>query len=214
MAKHSRATSHARRAIAAQAARLMAEDGLTDFGAAKRKAARHLGFGESDGLPDNAEIEEALRTYQALYQNDEQRARLGEMRQIALSVMESLAPYRPALSGAVWHGTATRGAGIDIDVFTDDAKALEISLLNRGIVYSVSQRLHFVRTQGTHVPVLRFDARGVAIAVSVYSLVDERDAFKRDAAGQTARGAIGEVAALIAAADNAGAVEQFLAAIR
>ena len=214
MAKHSRAASHARRAIAAKAARLMAEDGLTDFGTAKRKAARHLGFGESDDLPDNAEIEEALRTYQALYQNDEQRARLGDLRQIALSLMESLAPYRPALSGAVWHGTATRGAGIDIDLFTDDAKALEMSLLNRGIVYSVSRRPHFAKSLRVHIQVLRFDADDVAIALSVYSLADERDAFKRDALGQAARGAIREVAALIAAADNAGTVERFLAAIR
>jgi hypothetical protein len=46
-----------RREIAALAARMMAEDGISDFGFAKRKAARQLGAGPRDDLPTNSEIE-------------------------------------------------------------------------------------------------------------------------------------------------------------
>ena len=46
-----------RREIAALAARMMAEDGISDFGFAKRKAAKQLGATEADALPNNTEIE-------------------------------------------------------------------------------------------------------------------------------------------------------------
>src|SRR5690554_1902322 len=60
----------ARREIAAVAARMMAEDGIADFGFAKRKAARQLGLPEkTEALPTNAEIEAELRAWQALYQD-------------------------------------------------------------------------------------------------------------------------------------------------
>ena len=47
-----------RSAVAQAAARLIAE-GLTDYHAAKKKAARQLGISEKNGLPDNHEIEKA-----------------------------------------------------------------------------------------------------------------------------------------------------------
>ena len=50
-----------RREVAAAAARMMAEDGISDFGFAKRKAARQLGASDADALPTNAEIEAELR---------------------------------------------------------------------------------------------------------------------------------------------------------
>ena len=50
-----------RRRIAHVAARILAEDGSLDYGSAKRKAARQLGAPDSDNLPDNQQIDEALR---------------------------------------------------------------------------------------------------------------------------------------------------------
>jgi hypothetical protein len=50
-----------RRQIASAAARLIAEEGIRDYGLAKRKAARQLGVGPNEELPNNAEIEEAVR---------------------------------------------------------------------------------------------------------------------------------------------------------
>ena len=57
--------------IAAAAARIMAEDGVDDFGLAKRKAARTLGAAETQALPGYDQIEAELRAYRALYQAEE-----------------------------------------------------------------------------------------------------------------------------------------------
>jgi len=71
---------HMRARIAAVAARIMAEDGIEDFATAKRKAARQLGAGDTQSLPDNDEIESELRVYQSLYQGEEQRERGGQQK--------------------------------------------------------------------------------------------------------------------------------------
>jgi hypothetical protein len=55
-----------RASIASAAARLMAEDGITDYHQAKRKAARQLGLPEHTSFPDNAEVEAELRAYRSL----------------------------------------------------------------------------------------------------------------------------------------------------
>ena len=65
-----------REEIAIAAARLIAEDGL-DYSTAKRKAARQV-VGETriggEWLPDNDQIEDEIREYQALFQSDSQPA--------------------------------------------------------------------------------------------------------------------------------------------
>ena len=49
----------------------MAEDGITDYHHAKKKAARLLGLPENSPFPDNAEVEAELRAYRSLYQGEE-----------------------------------------------------------------------------------------------------------------------------------------------
>jgi len=214
MSKTPKGAAHARRAIAAQAARLIAEDGLADFGTAKRKASRQLGFRESDGLPDNDEIEEALRSYQMLYQNDEQRARLLELRQTALEVMREFEAYSPYLTGPVWKGTAARGAGVDINLFTDLEKQVELSLLGKGIEYTTSERPHFNRSINRKVPVFSFEVENVLVNLLVYTRADERGAVKPDASGHTDRGNLTAVELLIDEEEQKNTVEQFLSNIR
>lgn len=214
MAKRPKGASHVRGAIAAQAARLIAEDGLADFGAAKRKAARHLGYTESDGLPDNQEIEQQLRVYQALYQNDEQRLRLLDMRRVALDVMAELKAYQPYLAGGAWNGTASRASAIDIDLFTDESKALELWLLNRGVAYSTGERSHFIKALQARVPVLEFDLREYRVRVSVFAGADARHALKAGAMGQAERGTAAQVGALVRTEENESPLQGFLAAIR
>jgi hypothetical protein len=126
--------------IAAAAARIMAEDGVDDFAMAKRKAARQLGAGDTQSLPNNEEIETELRAYQALYQEDEQHERIRELRSQALAAMEALAEFRPYLTGSVLKGTAGRYADIDLQLFADSGKEVEIFLLNRNIAYHTEER--------------------------------------------------------------------------
>jgi hypothetical protein len=161
-----------RRQIASLAARLMAEDGIGDYGAAKRKAARRLGVGEGESLPTNDEIETELRAYQAIYQGEEQRERLHELRVAALELMNLLEAFRPYLTGAVLDGTAGRYADIEIEVFADSAKDVEIFLLSHSLNYAVAES----RRQGPDAPDtrLRLDWNGNPVVLSVYSFDAER----------------------------------------
>ena len=59
-----------RRRIAVEAARLIADQGMRDYHAAKLKAASRLGFSPDVDLPRNAEIESALREHQRLTGRD------------------------------------------------------------------------------------------------------------------------------------------------
>ncbi|MBN9342360.1 MAG: hypothetical protein J0H52_20140, partial [Comamonadaceae bacterium] len=52
--------------IANAAARLVVEEGL-DWGSAKRRAVRDLGLPARTALPDNDQVEDAVREYIALF---------------------------------------------------------------------------------------------------------------------------------------------------
>lgn len=214
MAKQTKRGAHSRRAIAAQAARLMAEDGIADFGAAKRKAARQLGYSESDPLPSNDEVEVELRGYQRLFRNDEQRLRLGAMREIALDLMTRLARHQPCLTGPVWTGTAGSESAIDIDLFADSAKMVEVWLLDAGIPYRVLEWPHFNRALDRKVPVVTFDHRGHVVNLIVYDVDDRRGALRRAADGAAPRGDAAALEVLLREANASASLDQFLAHIR
>jgi hypothetical protein len=75
--------------IAMTAARMIAEDGA-DYGTARRKAAHKvLGVDKPQAnlLPDNIQIEDEVRKYQALFQGPQQAARLRALRTVALDAM-------------------------------------------------------------------------------------------------------------------------------
>ena len=104
----------------------MAEEGIADYGTAKRKAARSLGAGEIDVLPTNDEIETELRTWQSLYQEDEQVERVHDLRSVAVDVMQLLAEFTPYLTGSALDGTAGRYSAAEIELFADCSKDVEI----------------------------------------------------------------------------------------
>ncbi|WP_313954265.1 hypothetical protein [Accumulibacter sp.] len=124
-----------RNLIASLAARLMAEDGINAPAIAKRKAARALGLPDNAAMPDDSEVTAELRTYQRLFQEEEQRARNTHLLDVAARLMATVQRFNPYLSGSVLDGTAGRHAEIDIQLFTDSAKDVEIFLLNERIDY-------------------------------------------------------------------------------
>jgi hypothetical protein len=185
--------------IAAAAARLIAEDGVDDFSLAKRKAARQLGLGDTQALPGNDEIEEQLRAYQGLYQADEQRERLREMRALALDLMREISVFHPYLTGQVLSGTAGRYSDIDIQVFTDDAKSLELFLLNRQIAYTLSESRRWIGGETRTISVLTLDWAGSEVNISIFAEREERISIKTSASGRMLqRAALPAVALLVA----------------
>lgn len=118
-----------REQLAHQAAKLMAEDGITDHALAKRKAARQLGAADTQHLPSNQEVDVALNSYRALYQQECHPGMLRDLRMDALHTMRRLAEFHPYLTGSVLDGTAGERSDINLMLFSDDAKAVLLFLL-------------------------------------------------------------------------------------
>lgn len=169
---HAHKAGTLRREIASTAARMMAEDGISDFGFAKRKAARQLGVAESESLPTNAEIEAELRAWQALYQDDEQDERIYEMRVAAVGVMTMLEQFHPYLTGGALDGTAGRYSEVEIDIYPESAKEVEIFFLNQSMAYEHREP----RRTMAHPPetILCFDWDDVPVRLSVLDQNAER----------------------------------------
>jgi hypothetical protein len=197
-----------REEIAIAAARMIAEDGL-DYATAKRKAARQV-VGETriEGtwLPDNDQIEEEIREYQALFQGDSQPAVLRRLREIALEWMQRLEAFNPFLTGAVLNGTAGEHSDIHLQSFCDNAKDVAIWLLNANVQYEVSETRHFA-ARG-YVETLSFmwrpsrNEEPVGIHVALYNTDDLRGAVRADARGRLPRANAQALQALI---DESGA---------
>jgi hypothetical protein len=148
---------------------MMAEDGVTDYALAKRKASRQLGVEDTRCLPSNAEIEQELRTYQDIYLGDEQPEQLRQLRTDALATMQLLKQFNPRLTGAVLDGTAGRHAEIDIYLFADSEKDVEIFLLNSKIPYQIRERGHYLNGERHKVPVFALEGPHGAVLLSVFS---------------------------------------------
>jgi hypothetical protein len=187
---------HMRARIAAAAARMIAEDGLDDYALAKRKAARQLGADSTHALPGNDEIEDALRDYQALYQADEQPEVVRELRECAADIMQELASFHPYLHGAVLSGTAGRYSPVELQLFTDDSKMLEIFLLDRRIPFEASDRRP--RGDGDRtIAVIKLEWDDVPVVLSVHVANDERVAVKLASGARAERANLAAVRQLL-----------------
>ena len=133
-----------REQLAHQAAKLMAENGITDHAFAKRKAARQLGAADTQHLPSNQEVDDALHSYRALYQHDSHPGILRQLREEALAAMRLLAEFHPYLTGSVLSGTAGVHSDINLMLFSDDAKAVLLFLLKHKIEFADGEwKVHF-----------------------------------------------------------------------
>lgn len=182
-----------RRRIAHEAARMIAEDGGIGYGFAKRKAARQLGAPDSRHLPDNREIEEALRSYQALYQGQEQQDQLATLRAIAVEYMELLSDFDPHLTGPVLNGTAGRHSEVALQLFTDSDKELEFFLMGRKLAYHRSE----VRTDGQAYPHYSMDDPRAIVELTVYPATGLRQMRRLQADGSPWRARLEQVRALL-----------------
>ena len=185
--------------IAAQAARLVVEEGL-EYGPAKRHAVKQLGLPSRTPLPGNDEVEDEVREYIALFCADTQPAELLALRRLAVVWMERMAAFRPYLGGAVWHGTATRLSDIYIQLFCDDSKSAEIALIDHQVSYVPRTVVGFhgepVEALSVHAfsPELKEE---VGVHLLVYDLDDVRGALRPDAKGRTPRGDLTAVRRLL-----------------
>jgi hypothetical protein len=185
--------------IAAEAARMVVEEGL-GFGPAKQRALKALGLPARTALPANELVEAQVRQYIALFCADTQPAQLQALREHARLWMGRLAEFRPHLGGAVWHGWATRLSDIDLTLFCDDPKSVEIALINQNRAYEVRSQpgIH-----GQPVDVLSLHSfcpglqEDIGVHLRIHRGEDLRGALLADAQGRRPRGDLAAVQRLL-----------------
>lgn len=191
--------SHEQQEILACAARLIVEDGF-EYGPAKQQALRQLGLPARTALPSNSHLEDAVQEYINLFCADTQPSELNQLRELAVNWMQIMQDFSPFLSGAVWHGTATRHSDIHLQLFCDDPKMAEIFLINRNIKYSSAT---ITNSNGSTVDALsafeivREWQQKVFIHMEIYDFNDIRGALKPDIKGRSPRGDLQAVQALL-----------------
>lgn len=181
--------------IAVLAARMIAEDGA-DYGSAKRRAAKQLLGNQKirgDVIPDNQEIEQEVREYNAIFFGDTQPQRLLELRKIAVEVMQELEKFNPYLVGAALNGTAGEHSDIHLHLFTDNSKDVTIFLLNKDIRFEVSENSAGNRAhkRNEQVETLSFMYKQEGVHLALYN----QDDIKHG--GRNERASIAAVKALI-----------------
>ena len=159
-----------RRALAQEAARIMAEHGIRDFLLAKRKAAERLGVDERSAvLPKNVEIETALAEYQRLFGGESHVESLYSKRLAALHAMRHLREFEPRLVGSVLSGTATEHSDIQLHLFADYAESVAIKLLDEGIPHEVTEkRVKMNSERVLACPGVRFEIDDQAVEATVF----------------------------------------------
>ena len=190
--KFSQRTEDMRKALAQEAARIMAEHGIEDYLQAKRKAADRLGVNDVSVLPKNVEIEAALRAHQRLFGRESHDHSLMEQRRVALQTMRMLAEFNPRLVGSVLTGTATDYSDINLHLFADASETVAIRLLDLAVPHEFyERRVKMDAERSVNYPALRFEASGRTVDATVfpidgirqspYSPVDGRPMKRADA---------------------------------
>ena len=175
--RHIRKLRQIRCEVAAEAARIIATEGQSNYHAAKRKAAERIGISERLALPSNREVQEALLQYQSLYGGARHLSNLEQLRSQAIEAMRLLQPFSPRLVGPVLDGTAGKHSRISLHVFADATENVVLHFLERGIPFEQEQRrIRWHDGSYRNVPVLVIQVDQTPVELAVFSSVDLRQA--------------------------------------
>jgi hypothetical protein len=157
--------------VAQEAARLMSEHGIRDFHHAKLKAAERLGIVDTQALPRNHEIEDALREHQRIFHGDTQPLALRARREAAVEAMRFLRAFDSRLVGAVLEGTADDHSAVCLHIYSDDPEAPGLFLQEQGIpLETQTRRLRWSNSEQSEHTVLLFGADGIPFDITVLPL--------------------------------------------
>ena len=130
--KHVKGNPQLRQLLVREAARLMYEDGVSQYHDAKTLAVKRILSRGRKGsapirtrdLPSNGEISEEIANLAQFHEGDSLNQQLFEMRIIALEIMSQIADFSPRLIGSVSTGRVRQNSDIDLHVFTDITEEL------------------------------------------------------------------------------------------
>ncbi len=158
-----------RKALAQEAAKIIATEGVRDYQQAKRKACERIGNSHHGSLPSNFEIERAVCSFQQTFLLDHE-AILAMQRRTALNVMRKLCEYSPYLTGPVLEGTANSSSVISIHVSSDAVEEVVDVLQQDVLDLKIEERRLKLGKEATYLPTLVFFYQESEIAVTVFSL--------------------------------------------
>lgn len=163
--------------LCTEAARIMAEEGVQDFHAAKRKAANRLNLPDMKHLPSNQEIEAALTQHLRLFHAQDLPLTLRRLRTLALNAMEVLESFEPRLVGAVLSGNVTAYSEVHLHLAADTPEDVGFLLQEQHIPYDVASRhVRYGGERHENLPAYRFLADGTTIELAVFTRHGAREA--------------------------------------
>lgn len=165
----------ARQEITQEAARIMAEEGLHDFHAAKLKAAQRLNLPPRD-LPTNLEIDTAFGEYLRLF-HPERESIQAHLIAVAINTMKLLEQFHPRLVGPILTGNVTRFTDITLHAIAEAPEELAFFLADHRISYEQGdKRLRFGGERFASFPSYRAVLEDVGFEIVVFSAATVREA--------------------------------------
>lgn len=170
----------ARNLLAQEAARIIVDQGLRDYSAAKIKAAERLGMHRYGALPGNAEIEQAISEHLLLFNGQSHAELLLRLRSTALAALRLLKDFSPRLVGPVLAGTADENSTINLHVFADSCEEVALYLDELNISCHLYER-RLKQRRGRNVrpdvyPGYEFMFEGEPVAATVFPIDGIRQA--------------------------------------
>jgi len=161
-----------RKRLALEAAKLIATESISNYPQAKKKAAERLGVSDTHDLPSNKEVEDELRAYQGLFQQETQSSELHTLRMIAAEAMLFFQTFKPRLCGAVLDGTANQHSSIELHTFAETSEEFNLFLLEHNIPFEIlNRRYSFGHLEPETFPLFRFIVKETPIEVTVFPSV-------------------------------------------
>ena len=164
--------------IARESARILIEEGIDDFQLAKQKAAKRLGYGTTDLLPGNEEIERAIGQYHRLFRSGLQHAHIKKLRCAALEAMLFLKSFSPRLVGNVVDGSAGQHSPVVIYLNTESPEPVIIAFLNADIPFVESSRRRLITGRTVNYPTIEFVIDDIRIETHILTEIPFREYFQ------------------------------------
>jgi hypothetical protein len=98
--------------------------------------------------------------------------------------MRELTQFNPYLTGSVLSGNAGKYADINLQLFTDSAKAVELYLIDRRIPYRTTQSRLYCGPEPLTAPVYIVEDDGTEIELTVLSPREQRGSLKTGPEGR------------------------------
>lgn len=162
--------------LAYEAARIVVEQGVTDFHAARRKAADRTGILDRRHWPSNEAIKDAVLTQRRLFAVIPHECQSRAIRGEAVQAMRMLERFEPRLVGAALTGVGDRQAGVELFLFADRPEDVLFALMEYQIPWREAERdLRYRGGQRSAHPAFRFMAGDTPFELIVLPLRARRN---------------------------------------